>query len=311
MEKIEKGMEVYLSDKMMELNKMFIKKNGPYVVQDVFELFGTEMAHLLVTDPGCVEMNDYGIIAFPVSELYTKNANADNSKSTTLGQLHKSITESSVKLCPESFGSRDAFKEFVKHIIKTTEDEELEEIKSRYFYKLDNGKTVMSGERLYIGENILVSDDETNKYYINSIATYEIKLKENEEPDFTFVMSMDAIALDEALEWKIFSNNEKTKATVRKELNINTLKDLNEYDFITHNKLESMLVDKLVDVTGQPGMINVLRLKEAQELSEKAIEYLSKQMGYTRMSEVTWLYYKKEKPKSIKTAARRVPSRTE
>ncbi len=291
---IRKGMEVYLSDKMMELNKMFIKKNGPYVVEDVFTAFGVEMAHLLVKDSSYVTINDYGVMAFPTSELYTKNANADDSTPIGLSRFNKSVTKPHFELCPESFGGEDTFKKLIKNIIaaNTTEDEEPKGTRSRYVYKLDNGKTVVSEEKLHIDENILVLDDKTNKYYINSIASSEIKLKDNEDPDLTFVMSMDAIALDEALEWKIFSNNKKTKEAVKKELYINTLSDLNKYDFITDKKLETMWLDKLIEVTGQPEIVNVLKLAEAKEIMHKSIEKLAKEMGYIKMNKVAWLYCK-------------------
>lgn len=309
---IRKGMEVYLSDKMMELNKMFIKKNGPYVVQDVFTAFGVKMAHLLVKDSSYVAINDYGIMTFPTSELYTKNVNTDDSTPIGLSRFNKSVIKPHFELCPESFGGEDTFKKLIEHIItaNTTEDEEPEEIKSRYIYKLDNGKTVISGEKLRMNESILVLDDETNKYYINSIASYEIKLKENEDPDLTFVMSMDAIALDEALQWKIFSNNEKTKEIVRKELNINTLKDLNSYDFITDKKLETILLNRLVETTGQPEIVNVLKLTEAKEIMKRAVEKLAKEMGYMKMNKVTWLYYKREEQIPKRVSAARIISST-
>lgn len=305
---IRKGMEVYLSDKMMELNKMFIKKNGPYVVEDVFTAFGVEMAYLLVKDPSYVTINDYGVMAFPTSELYTKNANADDSTPIGLSRFNKSVTKPHFELCPESFGGEDTFKKLIKNIIaaNTTEDEEPKGTRSRYVYKLDNGKTVVSKEKLHIDENILVLDDKTNKYYINSIASSEIKLKDNEDPDFVFEMSMDAIALDEALQWKIFSNKEKTKEIVRKELNINTLKDLNKYDFITYTKLETILLDRLIETTGQPEIVNVLKLTEAKEIMKRAVEKLAKEMGYMKMSKVTWLYYKREEQMPKRTSAARI-----
>ena len=305
---IRKGMEVYLSDKMMELNKMFIKKNGPYVVQDVFTAFGVEMAHLLVKDSSYVAINDYGIMTFPTSELYTKDANADDSTPITLSRFHKSTTKPHFELCPESFGGEDTLKKLIEHIFaaNTTEDEEPKGIKSRYVYRLNNGKTVISGEKLRMNESVLVSDNKTNKYYINSVASYEIELKENEDPDLTFVMSMDAIALDEALEWKIFSNNEKTKGIVRKELNINTLKDLNNYDFITDKKLETILLDRLIETTGQPEIVNVLKLTEAKEIMKRAVEKLAKEMGYMKMNKVTWLYYKREEQIPKRTSAARI-----
>mgnify|MGYP002521189588 CR=1 FL=1 len=311
---IKKGMKVYLSDEMMELNKMFIKKNGPYEVKDVFTAFGVEMAHLIVEDPSFVSINDYGIMTFPTSELYTKDTKADGSKPITLEYLHKSATETPYKLCPENFmDGKDAFKELIEHMIKaanTVEDEEPEEVKDRYFYKLDNGKTVVSGERLRMDESILVSDDETNKYYIVSVATHEIGFSNNEEPDYTFVMSMDAIALNEALVWKIFSNNERTKEIVRKELNINTLEDLNKYDFITDKKLETILLNKLIETTGQPEIVNVLKLTEAKEIMNKAIEKLAKEMGYMKMNKVTWLYYKRETQMPKRVSAARIISST-
>ncbi len=305
---IRKGMEVYLSDKMMELNKMFIKKNGPYVVQDVFTAFGVEMAHLLVKDSSYVAINDYGIMTFPTSELYTKNANADDLTPIGLSRFNKSVTKPHFELCPESFGGEDTFKKLIEHIIaaNTTEDKEPEEIKDRYFYKLNNGKTVISEERLHMGESILVSDDDANKQYILSVATHEIGFDSNKEPDYTFIMSMDAIALDEALMWKIFSNNEKTKETVRKELNINTLKDLNKYDFITDKKLENILLDKLVETTGQPEIVNVLKLTEAKEIMNKAVEKLAKEMGYMKMNKVPWLYYKREEQMPKRVSAARI-----
>ena len=304
---IRKGMEVYLSDKMMELNKMFIKKNGPYVVQDVFTAFGVEMAHLLVKDSSYVAINDYGIMTFPTSELYTKDAKADSPKPITSEYLHKSITETPYKLCPESFiDGKDAFKELIECMIKSAnaaEDKEPEEIKDRYFYKLNNGKTVISEEKLHMGESILVSDDDANKQYILSVATHEIGFDSSKEPDYTFIMSMDAIALDEALMWKIFSNNEKTKEAVRKELNINTLKDLNKYDFITYAKLEAILLDQLIETTGQPEIVNVLKLTEAKEIMKRAVEKLAKEMGYMKMNKVSWLYYKREEmPKRVSAA---------
>lgn len=302
---IRKGMEVYLSDKMMELNKMFIKKNGPYVVQDVFTAFGVEMAHLLVKDSSYVAINDYGIMTFPTSELYTKNASADDSTPIALSRFHESTTESPFKLCPESFGGKDAFKELIEHVFKTTEDTP-EEIKDRYFYKLDNGKIVISEEKLHMGESILVSDDDANKQYILSVATHEIGFNSSKEPDYTFIMSMDAIALDEALMWKIFSNNEKTKETVRKELNINTLKDLNKYDFITYTKLEATLLDRLIETTGQPEIVNVLKLAEAKEIKNKAVEKLAKEMGYMKMNKVPWLYYKREEQMPKRVSAARI-----
>lgn len=307
---IRKGMEVYLSDKMMELNKMFIKKNGPYVVEDVFTAFGVEMAHLLIKDSSYVTINDYGVMAFPTSELYTKNANADDSTPIGLSRFNKSVTKPHFELCPESFGGEDTFKKLIEHIIaaNTTEDEEPKEIRDRYFYKLDNGKTVISEEKLHMGESILVSDDDANKQYIVSVATHEIGFDNNKEPDYTFVMSMDAIALDEALQWKIFSNNEKTKEIVTKELNINTLKDLNKYDFITYAKLEATLLDRLIEATGQPEIVNVLKLTETKEIMKRAVEKLAKEMGYMKMNKVTWLYYKREEqmPKRI-SAARIIP----
>lgn len=305
---IRKGMEVYLSDKMMELNKMFIKKNGPYVVQDVFTAFGVEMAHLLVKDSSYVAINDYGIMTFPTSELYTKNANEDDSTPIALSHFNKSTTESPFRLCPESFGGEDTFKKLIEHIIaaNTTEDKEPEEIKDRYFYKLNNGKTVISEERLHMGESILVSDDDANKQYILSVATHEIGFDSSKEPDYTFIMSMDAIALDEALMWKIFSNNEKTKETVRKELNINTLKDLNKYDFITYTKLEATLLDRLIETTGQPEIVNVLKLAEAKEIKNKAVEKLAKEMGYMKMNKVPWLYYKREEQMPKRVSAARI-----
>lgn len=305
---IRKGMEVYLSDKMMELNKMFIKKNGPYVVQDVFTAFGVEMAHLLVKDSSYVAINDYGIMTFPTSELYTKDAN--DSTPIGLSRFNKSTTKPQFELCPESFGGEDTFKKLIEHIIaaNTTEDEEPKEIRDRYFYKLNNGKTVISEEKLHMGESILVSDDDANKQYIVSVATHEIGFDNNKEPDYTFVMSMDAIALDEALQWKIFSNNEKTKEIVTKELNINTLKDLNKYDFITYAKLEATLLDRLIEATGQPEIVNVLKLTETKEIMKRAVEKLAKEMGYMKMNKVTWLYYKREEqmPKRI-SAARIIP----
>ena len=305
---IRKGMEVYLSDKMMELNKMFIKKNGPYVVQDVFTAFGVEMAHLLVKDSSYVAINDYGIMTFPTSELYTKDAN--DSTPIGLSRFNKSTTKPQFELCPESFGGEDTFKKLIEHIIaaNTTEDEEPKEIRDRYFYKLNNGKTVVSEEKLHMGESILVSDDDANKQYIVSVATHEIGFDNNKEPDYTFVMSMDAIALDEALQWKIFSNNEKTKEIVTKELNINTLKDLNKYDFITYAKLEATLLDRLIEATGQPEIVNVLKLTETKEIMKRAVEKLAKEMGYMKMNKVTWLYYKREEqmPKRI-SAARIIP----
>lgn len=305
---IRKGMEVYLSDKMMELNKMFIKKNGPYVVQDVFTAFGVEMAHLLVKDSSYVAINDYGIMTFPTSELYTKNANADDLTPIGLSRFNKSVTKPHFELCPESFGGEDTFKKLIEHIIaaNTTEDKEPEEIKDRYFYKLNNGKTVISEERLHMGESILVSDDDANKQYILSVATHEIGFDSNKEPDYTFIMSMDAIALDEALMWKIFSNNEKTKETVRKELNINTLKDLNKYDFITDKKLEATLLDRLIETTGQPEIVNVLKLTEAKEIMNKAVEKLAKEMGYMKMNKVQWLYYKREEQMPKRVSAARI-----
>lgn len=305
---IRKGMEVYLSDKMMELNKMFIKKNGPYVVEDVFTAFGVEMAHLLVKDSSYVAINDYGIMTFPTSELYTKNANADDSTPIGLSRFNKSVTKPHFELCPESFGGEDTFKKLIEHIIaaNTTEDEEPEEIKDRYFYKLNNGKTVISEERLHMGESILVSDDDANKQYILSVATHEIGFDSSKEPDYTFIMSMDAIALDEALMWKIFSNNEKTKETVRKELNINTLKDLNKYDFITYTKLEATLLDRLIETTGQPEIVNVLKLTEAKEIMNKAVEKLAKEMGYMKMNKVPWLYYKREEQMPKRVSAARI-----
>lgn len=307
---IRKGMEVYLSDKMMELNKMFIKKNGPYVVEDVFTAFGVEMAHLLIKDSSYVAINDYGIMTFPTSELYTKNANKDDSTPIGLSRFNKSTTGPQFELCPESFGGEDTFKKLIEHIIaaNTTEDEEPKEIRDRYFYKLNNGKTVISEEKLHMGESILVSDDDANKQYIVSVATHEIGFDNNKEPDYTFVMSMDAIALDEALQWKIFSNNEKTKEIVTKELNINTLKDLNKYDFITYAKLEATLLDRLIEATGQPEIVNVLKLTETKEIMKRAVEKLAKEMGYMKMNKVTWLYYKREEqmPKRI-SAARIIP----
>lgn len=305
---IRKGMEVYLSDKMMELNKMFIKKNGPYVVEDVFTAFGVEMAHLLVKDSSYIAINDYGIMTFPTSELYTKNANADDSTPIGLSRFNKSVTKPHFELCPESFGGEDTFKKLIEHIIaaNTTEDKEPEEIKDRYFYKLNNGKTVISEERLHMGESILVSDDDANKQYILSVATHEIGFDSNKEPDYTFIMSMDAIALDEALMWKIFSNNEKTKETVRKELNINTLKDLNKYDFITYTKLEATLLDRLIETTGQPEIVNVLKLTEAKEIMNKAVEKLAKEMGYMKMNKVPWLYYKREEQMPKRVSAARI-----
>ena len=307
---IRKGMEVYLSDKMMELNKMFIKKNGPYVVQDVFTAFGVEMAHLLVKDSSYVAINDYGVMVFPTNELYTKDTKADSPKPITSEYLHKSITETPYKLCPENFiDGKDAFKELIECMIKSAnaaEDKEPEEIKDRYFYKLNNGKTVISEEKLHMGESILVSDDDANKQYILSVATHEIGFDSNKEPDYTFIMSMDAIALDEALMWKIFSNNEKTKETVRKELNINTLKDLNKYDFITDKKLETILLDKLVETTGQPEIVNVLKLTEAKEIMNKAVEKLAKEMGYMKMNKVPWLYYKREEQMPKRVSAARI-----
>lgn len=305
---IRKGMEVYLSDKMMELNKMFIKKNGPYVVQDVFTVFGVEMAHLLVKDSSYVAINDYGTMTFPTSELYTKNANADDSTSIGLSRFNKSVAGPQFELCPENFGSEDTLKKLIEHIIaaNATEDEEPKEIRDRYFYKLNNGKTVVSEEKLHMGESILVSDDDANKQYIVSVATHEIGFDNNKEPDYTFVMSMDAIALDEALVWKIFSNNEKTKEIVRKELNINTLKDLNNYDFITDKKLETILLDRLIETTGQPEIVNVLKLTEAKEIMKRAVEKLAKEMGYMKMNKVTWLYYKREEQIPKRTSAARI-----
>lgn len=306
---IRKGMEVYLSDKMMELNKMFIKKNGPYVVQDVFTAFGVEMAHLLVKDSSYIAINDYGIMTFPTSELYTKDAKTDSPKPITSECLHKSVTGAPYKLCPENFiDGKDAFKKLIEHIIaaNTTEDKEPEEIKDRYFYKLNNGKTVISEEKLHMGESILVSDDDANKQYILSVATHETGFDSSKEPDYTFVMSMDAIALNEALEWKIFSNNEKTKETVRKELNINTLKDLNKYDFITYTKLEATLLDRLIETTGQPEIVNVLKLTEAKEIKNKAVEKLAKEMGYMKMNKVSWLYYKREEQMPKRVSAARI-----
>lgn len=303
---IRKGMEVYLSNKMMELNKMFIKKNGPYVVQDVFTAFGVEMAHLLVKDSSYVAINDYGTMTFPTSELYTKDAN--DSTPIGLSRFNKSTTKPHFELCPESFGGEDTFKKLIEHIIaaNTTEDEEPKEIRDRYFYKLNNGKTVISEEKLHMGESILVSDDDANKQYIVSVATHEIGFDNNKEPDYTFVMSMDAIALDEALQWKIFSNNEKTKEIVTKELNINTLKDLNNYDFITDKKLETILLDRLIETTGQPEIVNVLKLTEAKEIMKKAVEKLAKEMGYMKMNKVTWLYYKREEQIPKRTSAARI-----
>lgn len=307
---IRKGMEVYLSDKMMELNKMFIKKNGPYVVQNVFTKFGVEMANLLVKDSSYVALNDYGIMVFPTSELYTKDTKADSPKSITSECLHKSITETPYKLCPESFvDGKDAFKELIECMIKSAnaaEDKEPEEVKDRHFYKLNNGKTVISEEKLHMGESILVSDDDANKQYILSVATHEIGFDSSKEPDYTFIMSMDAIALDEALMWKIFSNNEKTKEIVRKELNINTLKDLNKYDFITDKKLETILLDQLVDTTGQPEIVNVLKLTEAKEIMKRAVEKLAKEMGYMKMNKVSWLYYKREDQMPKRVSAARI-----
>lgn len=264
--KIRKGMEVYLSDEIVKLNEMFVKKNGPYVVQNVFTEHGVEMARLLVKDSSYIDVSNCGTIIIPTSKLYTKNTNAD---------------------------------EFMPNCKSTTKPEE---IKYKYVYELDNGKTVASEERLRMDENILVSDDKTNKYYISSVASYEIKLMENDNPDLTFVMSMDAVALNEALEWKILSNNEKTKEVVKKELCINTLNDLNKYDFITYKKLETILLDKLTEITGQPEIVNVFKSVEAKEIINKAVEKLAKEMGYMKMNKVTWLYYKREEQIPISAA---------
>ena len=271
--KIEKGMNVYIKDESMKESESFIKKNGPYEVKDVFRILGIEMASLIVKDSSFVVANNNGIISMPTSELYTKDT--DDFVAVNLEDLCKDADL--IKFCS----------------------------KNKYVYKSSNGKTVISEEKLYIGENVLVSDDKTSKHYIVSIATSEIKLN-NKKPDYTFVMSMDAMALDEVLEWKIFSDNKKTKEKVKKELNINTLKDLNEYKFITYTTLESILVDELIELIGQSVVTSIFKSMDLTESTKR----LANKMGYTNVPNITWLYYKREEQMPKRTSAARIIPQT-
>lgn len=284
MEKIKKGMEVYISDRMMQLNKMFIKKNGPYIVKDVFTAFGVEMAQLDVKDAGYLtSLSDYSVITFPTSELYTK----DN------------IDKDIINNTKEENKQDNSLEEFMKQVTKKMKDVSEENTNKKKYYMTYDNRVVVSEKALHSNEYVLIGNDELGIYSINKISTGIMADSLKHKNRYSFIMSIDDLVLDKVLDKRLSITDEKAKAVIKEELNIKTLNDLNNYDFITHNELNNILLEKIIDTTEESEIENMLRIKEVKDILNKAVDSLAIKMGYNKMS-VNYMpiYYKNKQNKT-------------
>ena len=240
--KIEKGMEVYISDKMMELNKVFLKKNGPYIVKDVYNTFGNEMARLIEKDSKHTGIDDYmEYISFPTNELYVK----DNKKQT-------------IKL-----------------------------------YKTSNDIIVESKEDLHFRETVLMTNNYTGNYRIDSIASDRLTpSNEKLTPLYTVIKSLDAGIIDGLLQSKINIDSKEAIDIIKESLNINTVYDLNKYTFITIGEIRDNIIKSLEVVFGKNKLYDLLKNKETQESIDRLVEAAIEVKNYIKVPKITGLYYK-------------------
>ena len=284
MEKIKKGMEVYISDRMMQLNRMFIKKNGPYIVKDVFTAFGVEMAQLDVKDAGYLtSLSDYSVITFPTSELYTK----DN------------IDKDIINNTKEENKQDNSLEEFMKQVTKKMKDVSEENTNKKKYYMTYDNRVVVSEKTLHSNEYVLIGNDELGIYSIDKISTGIMTDSLKHKDRYSFIMSIDDLVLDKVLDKRLSITDEKAKAVIKEELNIKTLNDLNNYDFITHNELNNILLEKIIDTTEESEIENMLGIKEVEDILNKAVDSLAIKMGYNKMS-VNYMpiYYKNKQNKT-------------